>query len=114
MAKILTFNRKKPSPQLGPPKESVQRKITGRGKSLHFVLYVKLYKKFFYDELLFRAKICTGTRSSTRVPCWHMGSCDTMEYANGSFYFCSLVDCSFWSMLKTKSNNSPLFLSRVR
>ena len=26
MAKILTFNRKKPSPQLGPPKESVQEK----------------------------------------------------------------------------------------
>ena len=45
MAKILTFNRKNPSPQLGPPKESVQRKITGRRKSLHFVLYVKLYKK---------------------------------------------------------------------
>ena len=45
MAKILTFNREKPSPQLGPPKESVQRKITKRGESLHFVLYVKLYKK---------------------------------------------------------------------
>ena len=88
MAKTLTLSRKKPSPQISHSKESVQRKITGRGKSLHYVLYEQ--KAFMISELL-----CTGIRSSTRVPCWHMGPCDTMEYANGSFSFCSLVDCSF-------------------
>ena len=45
MAKTLTLSRIKPSPQISHSKESVQRKITGRGKSLHYVLYVKLHKK---------------------------------------------------------------------
>ena len=91
MAKTLTLSRKKPSPQISHSKESVQRKITGREKKPTLCIVCKITQKaFMITELL-----CTGIRSSTRVPCWHMGPCDTMEYANGSFSFCSLVDCSF-------------------
>ena len=47
MAKILTFNRKKPSPQLGPPKESVQRKNNRERKKPTFCIVCKIIQKAF-------------------------------------------------------------------